>query len=236
MKLLCSTKEICAAIEKICQEATEKLVLISPFIKFTSKNDGNWDNLIAILSSKAPKLAHFFVLTKSTTYFEKRNSTTFFKQLGATFLSLPTLHTKLVLSDSGAIFSSMNLYQYSTQNNYESGILVEPTDEKMFQEAKQYVDSLLKDAAGSDRRFVKRNMEEEHLHNRTTPEIQAYCIVCGNRITFNLTTPLCHSCYNTKRKYRGKIYGNQCHRCGIDAYRISIRRPLCKDCYYSTDR
>ncbi|WP_371805706.1 hypothetical protein [Candidatus Lokiarchaeum ossiferum] len=236
MKLLCSTTEICGAIEKICQEAKEKLILISPFIKFTSKYDGNWDNLITILTSKAPKITHFAVLTKATTHFEKRNSTNFFIQLGAKFLSLPTLHTKLVLSESGAVFSSMNLYQYSAQNNYESGILVEPTDETMFQEANQYVESLLREAEELDERSNGGNTHDYPNHVRASSKQEGYCIICGNHIILNLNMPICRPCYQTKRKYRGKTYGKQCHRCGMDADRISQRRPLCRECYYTIDR
>jgi phosphatidylserine/phosphatidylglycerophosphate/cardiolipin synthase-like enzyme len=143
MRLLKTAQEIGTIIEEICQKAEKELVLVSPFIKFYSKYDGYWDKLERILSARVPHLDQFIVITKSTPRFHKRPTTIFLKKLGAKFLTLPTLHSKLVLNESSALFSSMNLYQYSAQNNYESGILIEKSDEGMLQDAKNYVNSLL---------------------------------------------------------------------------------------------
>lgn len=106
----------------IFEKAKEELIIISPFIKLHSRIK---DSLRRCLDE--PKLKVTVVFGKN----EKNKSKSlsldefeFFKEFPNIEIKYePRLHAKYYANESYALLSSMNLYEYSQNNNIEFGIL-----------------------------------------------------------------------------------------------------------------
>ncbi|MCO6500473.1 MAG: phospholipase D family protein [Vicingus serpentipes] len=115
-----------AELEKIFERAEEQLVIISPFIKLHSR-------FVDVLKSKKNDYK-----LKITVVFGKNedNISKSFSQEDFDFLKdfpnieikyEPRLHAKYYANESAALLSSMNLYDFSQNNNIEFGILTKAT-------------------------------------------------------------------------------------------------------------
>ena len=113
-----------AAIESIFDEAEGRLTIISPFIKLHQR-------FIDSLKSKIdnPKLEVKLVFGKNESNKSKSLSLQdfeFFKQFANVKIYYePRLHAKYYANQNTAVLSSMNLYEYSQNNNIEFGIVTQ---------------------------------------------------------------------------------------------------------------
>jgi len=113
-----------AAIESIFDEAELQLTIISPFIKLHKR-------FIDSLKSKNdnPKLEVNLVFGKNESNKSKSLSLQdfeFFKQFANVKIYYePRLHAKYYANQDTAVLSSMNLYEYSQNNNIEFGIVTQ---------------------------------------------------------------------------------------------------------------
>lgn len=111
-----------AALERILREAEEQLILISPFIKLH-------DRLQALLKQRLndDKLFIQVVFGKNKENPSKsmsRGELEFFMQFPNIEIKYEArLHAKYYTNDKEGLITSMNLYDYSQDNNIESGIL-----------------------------------------------------------------------------------------------------------------
>ena len=111
-------------IQSLFEEAKEELLIISPFIKLS-------DRLKDILKRRVadPELEVVLVFGKNES--NKRRSLSnedfnFFKQFANIKIYYePRLHAKYYANESKSILSSMNLLEYSQNNNIEFGIVTE---------------------------------------------------------------------------------------------------------------
>lgn len=113
-----------AEIGRIFREAEQQLVIISPFIKLHSRLKD------ALKSKSNPhKLNIVVVFGKNENKIEKSLSKDEFDFLrefpNITIKYQPRLHAKYYANERSAILSSMNLYDFSQNNNIEFGILTE---------------------------------------------------------------------------------------------------------------
>lgn len=115
-----------AELEKIFDNANEQLVIISPFIKLHSR-------FVDVLKSKKEnnKLKITIVFGKNEDNISKSFNEEDFEFL-KDFPNIeikyePRLHAKYYASESAALLSSMNLYDYSQNHNIEFGILTKVT-------------------------------------------------------------------------------------------------------------
>jgi phosphatidylserine/phosphatidylglycerophosphate/cardiolipin synthase-like enzyme len=144
MQLITSASQLQAKIEHICSSAKQDLVLISPFIKLGHKSYGIWEQLETILKRQVPVLEQVIIITKPTSFYEKRRSTEFFKRIKAHVQILENLHSKIYLNEHEALITTMNLSYYSTQNNYEIGTyLTKDDDAGQLQQLRDHVNELL---------------------------------------------------------------------------------------------
>lgn len=115
-----------AELEKIFERAEEQLVIISPFIKLHSR-------FVDVLKSKKnnPTLKITLVFGKNEDKISKSLSNDDFDFLkGFPNIEIKyeqRLHAKYYANESSAILSSMNLYDFSHNNNIEFGILTKVT-------------------------------------------------------------------------------------------------------------
>ena len=105
------------------------------------------------------------------------------------------LHAKCYLNENTAIIASMNLYQYSQQNNREMGIKVEKEKDpdlyngifkevmvilQTSQQPKFSVKKLEKDA------FTASKKGPAKINKKHQKKDMGFCIRCGNNLKFNL--------------------------------------------------
>ena len=149
------------------------------------------------------------------------------------------LHAKIYINENELVITSMNLSDYSENNNVEIGIrILKNQNAKVYGEALQEVLEVIESAditrpmmpisvAGKNRNIVK-------LKGKTKSSNKGYCIRCKSKIKFDREKSLCTSCYKVWSGWEDEYYGEEyCHNCGKKTYGDTCyAEPLCNKCYY----
>ena len=108
-------------LEELIKDATEKVILISPFLKLN-------DRIKELLEDKNRlKIDIRIVYGKSELHPTEIN---WLKELAFVRTSFcRNLHAKCYLSEEACIITSLNLYEFSQVNNNEMGVLITRTDD-----------------------------------------------------------------------------------------------------------
>ena len=110
------TADISARLQKIIREADERLVLISPYLKLNPR-------IRELLEQKSRTKTHVRIIYgKIELPPEERKWIDSVPAIELCFRQ--SLHAKCYLNEKEAILTSMNLHQFSEQNNDEMGIVV----------------------------------------------------------------------------------------------------------------
>ena len=236
-----TTEGVSKELSDIIKDATECLVLISPFLKFNErikeflaeKNRQNEE----FLAEKDRKLLQrirerinnrqeidiHVIYGKEKLKPEEKEWLKSMTSIRTKFRK--NLHAKCYLNENKALLTSMNLYEFSQVNNDEMGLLVLKEEEpKLYNEI--YTESM---------RIVEVSQEEssEARNTRETPEIpeDGFCIRCEDAIPAKPAQPYCKSCYTSWRRYKNETYKEKnCHTCGNE-YAATLLKPLCLTCY-----
>jgi phosphatidylserine/phosphatidylglycerophosphate/cardiolipin synthase-like enzyme len=230
-----TTRGITSAIENIINNAEKSLVLVSPFIKVS---ESLFQNLIA---ADKQGIRITLIFGKRELDDDVRKQLKQLKNLKVLFLE--NLHAKCYFNEKSMVITSLNLYDFSEQNNREIGVLVKiQDDENVYREALKEIQRIYKISSSYD---LVNGLLEEGVHSASnTVKIpkesfierflgailgQGYCIGCRTRIDFDEYKPYCGSCYKQwlKNKTRKAKY---CHECGIE-YQTTINKPLCDSCF-----
>ncbi len=155
------------------------------------------------------------------------------------------LHAKCYMNESHALITSMNLYEFSQQNNDEMGILVSAeADPELYQDIKREADRILELSteikitvtrvgdANDDRPADQPDAPVRVRSEPQTvlPEI-GFCLRCGAQIPFDTERPYCNSHYRTWARFGNVEYEEEhCHACGAD-HDTSMAKPLCLSCF-----
>src|SRR5258705_9466937 len=115
------TSGISAEIENLIREARERLYIISPYLKLS-------DNIKELLNDKEREKVEVRIIfgkqelnPAEMSYLERLKYVRIFFS--------KNLHAKCYLNERKMIITSMNLYEFSQQNNREMGIIIDRTDE-----------------------------------------------------------------------------------------------------------
>ncbi|MGM0582960.1 MAG: phospholipase D family protein [Bacteroidota bacterium] len=112
-----------AELENILEKATKQLVIISPFIKLHSRYKSALKTAL-----EYPKLEINVVFGKNEnkiTSSLSQEDFEFFREFPNMHIYYePNLHAKFYANEDTALLSSMNLYDYSQNNNIEFGVLM----------------------------------------------------------------------------------------------------------------
>jgi len=118
--------ELNSELEKIFERADEQIILISPYIKLH-------DRYVSTLQTKKdnPKLKIIIVFGKNEEDLSrsiKQEDFNFFKEFPNIEIRFEKrLHAKYYANESSAILTSMNLYNFSQDNNIEAGVMTKAT-------------------------------------------------------------------------------------------------------------
>ena len=154
------------------------------------------------------------------------------------------------MNESQALITSMNLYEFSQQNNDEMGILVSKEDDPdlygdVEKSAKRILE--LSDEIKLEITRVEENDDPPrgfdapvHSEPQRTPASDTrqdmlpelgFCLRCGTEIPCSLDKPYCNSHYRTWARFKNENYEeNHCHTCG-EENDTSMAKPLCLSCF-----
>lgn len=134
-----TTQKASAEIEDITRKADKELVLLSPWVKIP-------DDLLArfkYLDKKGVKIT--LICREKDFKDEERNKLSDLDHLELRFLE--NLHAKCFYNQESMVIASLNLHEYSQQNNREMGILLTQSEDKeIFLEAREEANFIVKEA------------------------------------------------------------------------------------------
>ena len=111
-----ATTGVSHSLEEIIKNASERLVLISPYLKVN-------DRLKELLEDKdRMKIDVRVIYGKSELQPEESDWLDSMASIRTSFCK--NLHAKCYLNENEALVTSMNLYEFSQVNNYEMGLLI----------------------------------------------------------------------------------------------------------------
>ena len=164
-----------AQLENLFEYADEYIILISPYIKlherYASALKAKKDN---------PNLKIIVVFGKNEDDFSKsmkQEDFNFFKDFPNIEIRYEKrLHAKYYANESSAILTSMNLYNFSQDNNIEAGVL---TNRKGILGSITSQDTLENDAAG----YFQRVIEQSNLLFLKEPKFESTMLGLSRRYT-----------------------------------------------------
>ena len=205
-----NTEEISSELSRIIDSGDGRLLLISPFLRLNRRLrealelQDRKKRDIRIVYGKSdlhPEESEWLASTKIRTSFREH------------------LHAKCYMNESRALITSMNLYEFSQQNNDEMGILLDRGD-----------DTELYGAVKREAERILELSDEPKEEPGTLPEM-GFCLRCAEKVPFSLERPYCDKHYSSWTKFKNKDYEeNYCHACGKD-HKTSMAKPLCLKCY-----
>lgn len=167
--------ELNAQLENLFEYADEYITLISPYIKLH-------DRYASALKAKKdnPNLKIIVVFGKNEDDFSKsmkQEDFNFFKDFPNIEIRYEKrLHAKYYANESSAILTSMNLYNFSQDNNIEAGVL---TNRKGILGSITSQDTLENDAAG----YFQRVIEQSDLLFLKEPKFESTMLGLSRRYT-----------------------------------------------------
>ena len=210
-------------LQQIINNATERLILISPYLKIN-------DRIKTCLEDKNKfKIDVRLIYGKSELQPTENNWLKELLYIRTSFCK--DLHAKCYLNEKEAIVTSMNLYDFSQVNNYEMGIYIEKNnDNELYDEIYKEVNRLIR-ASDEIKVSVSKIPDTSDKISNTTKTQYGYCIRCHSEIKLNPMTPFCKSCYTVWKKQNDPEHEEKyCHVCG-QANKTTLVKPSCYDCY-----
>jgi len=146
-------------LEQLIINATNELVLVTPYLQLSP-------NFIERLRDADHKGIHIILVYRTNKL--NQNEWYLLNELqNIDIFSCENLHAKCYKSDDALIISSMNLYQYSQENNREMSILIkEKTDGEVYQDANREIQSIINSSSSEK---SSERMEKDPKPNEDSP-------------------------------------------------------------------
>jgi hypothetical protein len=237
-----NTSKAYAEIEDIACKATKNLVFISPYIKLPDTF------LVRLKDIDKRNFKITFVCREKDLKAETLNDLKQLNNLELRFLE--NLHAKCFYNEASMVITSLNLYEFSQQNNREMGILITAKDDiDIFAEARAEAEfiinsanvfktSRIKDAieVGDSiikgvNKFLNQDFGKVFAQNNSEGQGGGFCIRCAKPIAQNAVKPFCRECYDKWAEWKRPDYEESyCHTCGKKAH-TAMNKPQCRVCY-----
>jgi phosphatidylserine/phosphatidylglycerophosphate/cardiolipin synthase-like enzyme len=162
-------------------------------------------------------------------------------QIGIRTSLCKNLHAKCYINENEAIITSMNLYEFSQQNNNEMGILIsKEQDTDLYNATFEEVQRLLtiseeirvtvKKVASDTSLKSKKKTESKASSKKLSSKKTGYCIRTGVEIPFNVEKPLSYEAYKKWDKFGDPDYSEKfCHFSGEPSNgETSVSKPIMK--------
>lgn len=219
-------------LENIIKNANDRLILISPFLKINNR-------IKELLEDKNRlKIDTRIIYGKSELQPDETDWLNSMKYIRTSYCD--NLHAKCYINEDEALITSMNLYEFSQQNNNEMGLSITRENEselyhEIYEETKRLI--RISDEVKISVKKVKKypNKFSKKKNNIEKIEGKGYCIRCKTTIPLDPTHPLCSNCYTSWKKYKDPNYIEKyCHICGKEM-KSNMNKPSCYSCYKKND-
>lgn len=221
-------------LEKLIKNANDKLFLVSPYLKFNSR-------IRQLLDERnCHRTVDIRVIYGKTDLHHKESA--WLKSMDSIkTLFCKNLHAKCYVNEKCAVVTSMNLYDFSQQNNNEMGIYVtKEGDPELYKDIWEEVLGLIR-ISGQVPNSVEEVALKKELptkksffktrYTKAKSETKGHCIRCDTEIKFNPEVPLCKKCYQKWNEYADGTYEEKfCHKCGKKT-KSSMDAPQCYSCF-----
>ena len=200
-------------LEELIKGTKNKLILISPYLQFHDRIKEHLDYLIGQKRDIRIVFRENKLRPDEKGWLESRAGiqTSFNKNL----------HAKCYLSESEAIVTSMNLYEFSQQNNNEIGIHIsKTTDPDLYNSTLEEAERLLyiSRATRKNNNSKSNQIKSEDKPNsksKTSNFIPGFCIRTGVAIPFDIEKPLSYEAYKAWKVHSNANYPEKyCHFSG----------------------
>ena len=228
MAELCTRKRCVAEIEGIVMDANEKIVLVSPYIKAD-------EDIVERLKRKTEDVDVLIIYGKDK---EQPKAKSLLEAAGVSKIFVKDLHSKCYLNENKALVTSMNLYEYSQNNNEEMGVLVSrEADEELYESIIELVEHW--EAIGERQSPDAPKTRRKKVVSKTQAKSVAvpakgFCIRCGENAALDPIDlkPYCACCYKKwqRSKQTDAHREKHCHLCGKES-KTSLIKPACWGCY-----
>jgi hypothetical protein len=221
-----TTTGVSFKLEEIIKSADEKLILISPFLKINER-------IRELIEDKNRiKINTEVIYGKNELQPDENNWLRNLDYVRTGFCK--NLHAKCYLNEKEALVTSMNLYEFSQQNNNEMGIHVsKETDPELYDAINEEAKRLFRisEEVKVTVEKVARKEEKKENSKKSKSSDSGFCIRCEKKIKLDPLHPYCKDCFITWSKYGNEDYQeNVCHVCGKET-KSSKLKPICYDCY-----
>lgn len=149
MALFLETQAISNELLRLIKEAKERLILVSPYLKASTHIQERLNTI-----SKKGILSEFLIIYGKEEL--KKSEQDWIKEIeNLEVIEKKNLHAKCYINEEKAIICSMNLYDFSQQNNIEMGILItKKDDEEAYNSLMDEISNLK--INGTIKKFVKQ--------------------------------------------------------------------------------
>lgn len=218
-----------ARIEEVIARARERIVLISPYLR--------WSKILLerLLEADRRGVRVIFVYGKERLQPSQRENLEQLQHLSLYYCA--NLHAKCYFNDDLMVLTSLNLHEFSEKNNREMGIAFSRTD-TVYREAVREAHSIIEASQlerGGPVKLIPdpaRPIASRKSASSTSSE-NGTCIRCGKQIPLNRSAPYCRDCFAIWSQWENYEYiERKCHKCGSDA-NTTMSRPLCDSCFSS---
>jgi phosphatidylserine/phosphatidylglycerophosphate/cardiolipin synthase-like enzyme len=221
-------------LEELIKGTKDRLILISPYLQFTDRIKEHLSNL------NIQKRDIRIVYRENKLQLEENNWLE--SQIGIRTSLCKNLHAKCYINENEAIITSMNLYEFSQQNNNEMGIwLTKAQDADLYNATLDEVQRLLtiseeirvtvkKVTADTPPKTEKKSVEVKQSNIKTSDNSMGFCIRTGVPIPFDIEKPLSYEAYKKWNEYGDPDYPEKfCHFSGEPSNgETSVRQPILK--------
>lgn len=235
-----NTKKSVSEIEDLIKDAGQTLILISPYLKLSK----DFKELLSYRNSKDKITTVIFGKVELNP-----DEMKFLESLQFVILKYKDdLHAKCYMNDEKMIITSLNLYDFSMNNNKEMGVLIEKAnanDFELFEEAFKevdYINTTSQRFAYKTQNIVQTNTknvrvaenEKTNSNNYKSEKkpqgIGGYCIRTGVEIPFNVEKPMSYEAFKSWNKYGDADYEEKyCHFSGEPSFgETSVNKPILK--------
>lgn len=217
-------------LEDLIKTTNSKLILISPYLQFSDRIREHLTNLNLLKRDIRIIFRENKLQPEENNWLEK--------QIGVRTSLCKNLHAKCYINEKSAIVTSMNLYEFSQQNNDEMGIFVlKEEDPQLYQDILNEVNRLL-NISEEIRISVHKvnNKKENNQKKKDKKETKkskgkdGFCIRTGATIPFNIEKPMSYDAYKSWAKFEDENYPEKyCHFSGASSNgKTSLGKPILK--------
>jgi len=216
-------------LQQLINNANEKLILISPYLKLNERLKQSLED------KDRMKIDVRLIYGKSELQPAENNWLKSLRSIRTSFCQ--NLHAKCYLSENEAIITSMNLYEFSQQNNNEMGVYIDKNkteDEQLYADVCTEAMRLVRisdEIKVSVAKVPKGNEESIKKTIKPVSGVSGFCIRCGEKIKLNPMSPYCLKCFKSWKKYENEEHQEKyCHICR-KPNQSSLIKPSCYECY-----